>query len=136
MANSNKKSNRDQGGEFADLVGITITELEDGYACGEVEIKKKHTNKMGILHGGLIYSLADTVSGVAASSLGYEVVTLSSDFNYIKKGIDVKVLRAKGTMLKAGSTISLVEVLVMDQDDVVLSKGTFTFYNLKTPVES
>jgi acyl-CoA thioesterase len=68
--------------EFAQLLGMKITEARDGYArvvmdcCG-----KKNPN--GVAHGGAICALADQAFGIAANCAGIDRVAISVHIQYI-----------------------------------------------------
>ena len=47
-------------------------ELDEGYCKGELEVTDQHMNPLGTVHGGCLYTLADTVAGFAAASCGFE----------------------------------------------------------------
>ena len=47
--------------KFIELIGIRIVELDEGYCKGELEVTDQHMNPLGTVHGGCLYTLADTV---------------------------------------------------------------------------
>jgi len=53
---------------FRDLVGVTFTKVEGGYSHCVVEVDKKLLNPAGIVHGGALYTLADSGMGAALFS--------------------------------------------------------------------
>ena len=46
--------------KFIELIGIRIVELDEGYCKGELEVTDQHMNPLGTVHGGCLYTLADT----------------------------------------------------------------------------
>ncbi|MFB6186136.1 MAG: PaaI family thioesterase, partial [Halobacteriaceae archaeon] len=55
---------------FAQLLNIEITTVEDGYAEGELPMRQElswNTDEL-IAHGGVVFTLADTVGGAALVS--------------------------------------------------------------------
>ena len=56
----------DAANDFRKKIEMEITEARPGYAVGEIVLKPWHMNILGIVHGGVLYSLADTVGGTAA----------------------------------------------------------------------
>jgi acyl-coenzyme A thioesterase PaaI-like protein len=52
--------------EFAQLLGMEITDAYDGYACVVMDCTGKN-NPRGVAHGGAIFALADQVFGIAAN---------------------------------------------------------------------
>ena len=53
---------------YAGLLGISINRLEKGYASCSVTVTDKMLNFLGLLHGGLIFSLADVAFSAASNS--------------------------------------------------------------------
>lgn len=58
--------------KFIELIGIKIIEADEGYCKAELEVDDRHLNPLGTVHGGCLYTLADTVAGFAAASCGFE----------------------------------------------------------------
>ena len=62
--------------KFIELIGIKIIEADEGYCKAELKVDDRHLNPLGTVHGGCLYTLADTVAGFAAASCGFEGPTL------------------------------------------------------------
>lgn len=67
----NRKSN------FNRINGMNVMKLERGYAEVEMTVNDNSLNVLGSLHGGALYTLADTAAGVASLSYGITSVTLN-----------------------------------------------------------
>ena len=50
---------------FADLVGLALIEQRAGYSKCMIVATEKHYNPHKVVHGAVIYALADTGMGVA-----------------------------------------------------------------------
>jgi len=68
--------------EFAQLLGMEITEAGDGYARVTMSCRGK-SNPHGVAHGGAIFSLADQAFGIAANCAGTDRVAVSVHIQYI-----------------------------------------------------
>ena len=68
---------------FAQHIGMELLEVTEGYALGRIRLAKQYENIYGGMHGGCAYSLADTLSGIAASTYGEYVTTLDASMNYL-----------------------------------------------------
>lgn len=117
-------------GGFASDIGIKILSISKGYAKAEINIEKKHLNPGNSVHGGCIFSLADTVGGVAAWSRGNYVVTSSSNINYLNPAIDSKRLIGIAKEIKFGKKILIYDVEIWDEKDRLIAKVTNTYYSL------
>lgn len=109
---------------------IHIEELKDNCAKMSVEITPQSLNPSGIAHGGLIFGLADTAMGMAARTNGRNIVTVSSNIEYINAGIGSK-LTALATATKVGANIAFYkcEIYINDEKLCAIATGTFYFVN-------
>jgi uncharacterized protein (TIGR00369 family) len=65
------ESQQSPAGPFARLIGINYTEFGDGKCSATLDIRQHLLNPLGIAHGGVTFSLADsTCGGAALSALG------------------------------------------------------------------
>ncbi len=53
---------------FGELIGLDFTECSKGYSRCTLEIAEKLLNPHKVLHGGVVYSMADTGMGAALYS--------------------------------------------------------------------
>lgn len=100
--------------EFMHHIGFNLDVIEAGKIEGRVKLEKIHLQQAGLVHGGVIATVADIVAGFAAYSLvGVEekVVTGELKISYLRpaKG---DALWAKGWVLKQGRTINFCEAEV------------------------
>lgn len=69
---------------FMNYCGIKIDYLECGLAkVGMMIDPLKHANLNGAAHGGMLATLADNATGIAAATVGKRVVTVSMNLSYI-----------------------------------------------------
>jgi uncharacterized protein (TIGR00369 family) len=119
---------------FRDLVGIEITEAEDGHAEGVLELEAVHSSndRNLVAQGGVAFTLADSVGGAAAVSL-YERPTPTIDFriDYVAPATDD--LYATGEVVRDGSETSLVDVDVYDAEDALVARGTGVYKTSDLP---
>jgi len=54
---------------FQLLVGFDVTERGEGFSRCELEVEEKHLNPHRVVHGGVVYTLADTGMGAAVYSV-------------------------------------------------------------------
>ena len=115
---------------FSRLIGMHIVEVGNGTARTEMKINGDHKNPIGSVHGGAIASLADITGGAAAFSRGVRVTTLDSSIHYLRPGINTSCLYGISHELKRGHRVSVYEVTITDQDDVVLATAIYTYMTL------
>lgn len=125
---------RNEVNNYAKFLGIVTTEIKEGYAKAQMEIRPEHENAVGSVHGGAIFSLADTCAGAAAASYGTKMTTVSDDFHYLSPAMEVKALYAEAKAIKHGKRMSILEVEVLTDGKKLVAKGTFTYFNLGVPL--
>ena len=91
---------RNKRNAFAQLVGIKVVAIGKGYARSELEAREELMNPVDSIHGGCLFTLADTTGGAAASSHGEHVTTVDGDIRYLRAGIGVRKVIAEAKELK------------------------------------
>lgn len=122
-------------GKFIDTLGLEIREIRKGYVKGFLKIEKKHTNPLGAIHGGCLYSVADTVAGMAADTHGEYVVTASSSFTFLASTVDTVSITAEAEEVRYGRKISVYNVEIRNEHEELIAIGTYHFYNTEKPIE-
>lgn len=115
---------------FSTLMQMELVEVEDGYALGKMPFGNNCKNNYGGMHGGCIFSLADTIAGIAASTCGYYVTTVDADFHYLLPVKDTEYVWCKAKRIRQGRSIGVYEVQVFDDQERILDQGMFTYFKL------
>ena len=111
-------------------LGIALLAAHGGQAETRVTVEPRHANTLGICHGGMIFTLADTCFGFAAQSLGAErVVTQAASINFLSPGQIGEVLTARGAMVSRSGRTGIFDVTVTGGDGriVALLRGQARF---------
>ena len=97
--------------------------------CSEISMKITHgvTNLMGMVHGGMLYALADVVTGLTARADGREYVTQSAHINFIGNVSSGTVI-ARGLLIRRGRTITIVRGEVTDEKGKLLADVTVDMF--------
>ena len=115
---------------FASHIDVEITDIGLGTAVGQIVVQQHHGNPIGSIHGGCLFSLADTVGGAAAVSRRRPVTTVSSSINYVNAAMNPKLLIGKATEIKAGKKTCVYRVDVFDETGKLLTTATNTYFYL------
>jgi acyl-CoA thioesterase len=119
---------------FGDLIGLEFIKLEDGLSQCQLEVRESHLNPHRMVHGGVIYSLADTgMGGALFSSLdpGQRCATLEikiSYFHFVTTGI----LSCESKVVRKSRRFGFTESEVYN-DERLIAKATGTFAILGGP---
>ena len=101
-----------------------------------LRLAKPHTNSRGLIHGGLIASLADNAMGYScALVMGWttSLVTISLAVDYAGTAEIGQWLAVESDVIKTGSTICFAQSLIKADDAVVArANGTFRVVPKKT----
>lgn len=116
-----------------DLIGLQFTKRGQGFCRTEITITDSHLNPYGTLHGGVVYSLADTGMGGALSTM------LEEDERCSTVEIKINYLRSVGSgrlicdtrVLHKGKTIAFLESTLKNLEDTLLATATGTFNMFK-----
>jgi acyl-CoA thioesterase len=123
-----------QGGHVGDM-GMEVLEISDGYAVGKLVIEDRMLNPYGAIHGGVLFSLADTIGGSAALSRGFCIVTSTGTINYLRGTNQSREITAVATEVKYGKTLSVYDVEMTDEHNRLVAKAVMTYCSLNMPVE-
>jgi len=116
---------------FQELIGYRIVEWSEGLAIVSLEIGGQHLNRSGVLHGGVLTTLIDTVCGYAGCYCAVpgrvrRAVTLSLTTNFTGQ-VGSGVLQAVGRKQTGGRRIFYCSGEVFDADDALVAVGQGTF---------
>ena len=112
---------------FMTYNGLYIVEAKENYVKIGVDITEKSLNPFGIVHGGLIYTLADSAMGIALATTGRSGVTLNSTIDYLTPGKGKKLF-ADTEIVKDGKSIVVFRVNIKDENDTLVSVASGTYY--------
>ncbi|MGN1314342.1 MAG: PaaI family thioesterase [Lachnospiraceae bacterium] len=122
-------------GTFSDLMGMRILKYHKGYCLSEFIIKPGHRNPLGSVHGGCLFTIADTTAGTASILLGSDstVTTIDGNIQFLNPVLDCEVVYAEANVVKSGKRIVYTDVAVRDEDGKIFAKGSFTFARIRLP---
>lgn len=92
-----------------------------------VKITSETLNPFNIVHGGLIFSIGDTVMGVKIKSLGKNAVTLNSSINFISPGVG-KYLIATCKIIKDGKKTCVLQATIKNDLDKLVATMNGTYF--------
>jgi len=73
---------------FARHVGVELLECGGGSACVRLRILPHHLNGLGIVQGGVVFTLADFAFAAASNSRGAVAVALDTHLSFLKAARD------------------------------------------------
>jgi len=104
--------------------------IGDGRARFELAVEAKHLNPNGTLHGGVVYSLADSAMGAALFERlepGQMCVTLEIKVQYLAV-VTGGALAVDAAVVNKTTRIGVMEAKVYGDGDRLVALATGTFY--------
>ena len=120
-----------------ELIDFRLIKVELGEVAGEFEPAEFHYNPAGVVHGGIVCTLLDSVMGLSVLAqlpVGSAFSTLEVKVNFVRP-ISVKTgaLLAKGKVVHPGSRIATAEARLVDLQGKLYAHGTATCIVLREP---
>jgi acyl-CoA thioesterase len=109
----------------AQVAGMRVVEAEAGFATVEMTVREEMTNGLGVCHGGLVFTLADTAMAYASNAGDDRALSTSASIEWIRSASEGDRLRATcRTVVRRGrSAIHDIVVVDGDGETVALVRG-------------
>jgi len=119
---------------FGDLIGLSFSKIEDGRSQCQLLVMDDLHNPYGVVHGGVIYSLADTAMGGALYSCMREnerCVTVEMKVSYFE-AVTSGALDCTAEVVHRSRKLGYMEAEVKNGDRLVAkASGTFLIFEAK-----
>lgn len=111
---------------FSQWLGIKVMEIKEGYSKITMTIRKEMINGLGIIHGGVAFSMADSAFAFACNNRNVLSVALDTSINFLKPVHVDDVLIAEAKELHNGKSTGLYHITITNQHNHVVAvfKGT------------
>jgi 1,4-dihydroxy-2-naphthoyl-CoA hydrolase len=120
------------GGDFVELIGLEITEVTPDRVVGSLEIRPQLLQPYGILHGGVLCSIVETVGSVGAAAWFGDrgnVVGVSNTTDFIR-ATRTGTLAVVGTPIHRGRTSQLWVMEITDAAQRLIARGQLRVANV------
>ena len=109
------------------LDGVQILEVKPGYCKLEAYIDESNVNFYGFAHGGILFTLCDSASGIATYAYGVNNVTLDSSISYLKsvKTGKINIICAN---IHKGRKTAVNKVNIFNEEGELCTTSSFTMY--------
>ena len=116
---------------YAELIGLKIVEQHDGYSLCSVVVTEKLMNLHQVVHGAVLFSLADTGMGLALYPSLKEnelCATLEIKINYYKP-VSSGTIVCTSKLINRGKTIANLESDIhVNETLVAKANGNFSIF--------
>lgn len=119
-------------GGFADLVGYELVIWEEDLAEVELTVAKRHLNRSGVMHGGVLTTLIDSACGYSGcyspdGSQLRRAFTLSLSSNFVGAGQLGQRITARARRSGGGKSVFFADCEVRDESGRVIGSGQGAF---------
>lgn len=112
---------------FMELLGIEVTDVEDGRAELYMPYRKELTNPYGRLHGGAVMTLADSAIALAVNSkYGHPFYTTKFEIKF-KSSVEEGMIFAEAKLVDQKKSFVFGKVEVKSDKDELLAEVSATF---------
>src|ERR1700739_2017062 len=115
--------------DSTELLGFDVESVHDGRAIFRLDVRPRHKQIHGVVHGGILAALADTAAAIAAYTAvpkGVELVTLELKINYLEPVLGGRV-KADARVLRAGRNFIVTECEIFNESGSLAAKALLTF---------
>lgn len=111
---------------FSQWLGIEIIEVEEGLSKIKMTVRPEMLNGLGIVHGGIAFSLADSCFAFACNNRNELSVALDTSINFTKSIHVGDVLYAETKEIHNGKSTGLYHIFIHNQNNQLVAsfKGT------------
>jgi uncharacterized domain 1 len=120
---------------FAREIGIELLEVSPGKAKAKLCVEDRHLNAANVVHGGVIFSLADLVLAMASNSQGNVALGINVSVSYLKSA-QGKTLFAEANEVSRGPKLATYVMEVRDEANELIAMLMGTVYRKSESVGS
>ncbi|KAI9480915.1 MAG: esterase [Benjaminiella poitrasii] len=103
------------------LPGLKVLHSESGRVSAEFDVEKKHLNRLGSVHGGLLATVVDIGGSLAIASKGLYATGVSTDINisYISGAKQGETITVDAHVDRLGKTLAFTSVKMYSKGRLV-----------------
>ncbi len=119
---------------FGKIFGLTLVDVQEGYAKVEMVFTGDMENMFGMAHGGAIFSLMDAAFEVASNSHGTMAVALNMNINYLASPAKGAKLTAEAREINKTKRTAAYDIRATDDSGKLLASCQSLVYRLDKPL--
>jgi len=119
---------------FAKYTGIEIIDYSKGYAKAKMNVRDIHLNSAGTVHGGVLFSLADSAFAVASNSYGTIAMAINVSISYFK-AVSKGILFAEAREVSLNPRLATYVIEIKDEEGNIVAFFQGTVYRKKESLD-
>ncbi len=111
------------------FLGFSLEVIDRGWAVMQLKAGTRHKQIHGVVHGGILAALADTVGAMASYTVvpqGTAIATIEMKINYLEP-VPVGRIRAEANVLRAGRNFVVTECDLFTPAGKLATKALITY---------
>jgi acyl-CoA thioesterase len=113
---------------FTRWLGIIIDEHKEGYCRLHFTIREEMLNGFGIVHGGVLFSAADSAFAFACNSYGVLSVALDASITFVKAAVEGEIIFVGAKELHNGRKTGFYDIVLTNQQSDLIAAFRGTAY--------
>ncbi len=111
---------------FSQWLGIIVDEYREGYCRLHFTIRQEMLNGFGIVHGGALFSAADSAFAFACNSHGPLTVALDANISFAKAATTGAVITVEAQEMHRGNRTGFYDITLTNERNemIAIFKGT------------
>jgi len=111
---------------FSQWLGLQIEATGTGYCKLHFQVNDQHLNGFDVVHGGVLFSAADSAFAFACNSHGILTLALAADISFTRSARSGDILTVEARELHQGGRTGVYEVRITNTQGelTALFKGT------------
>lgn len=118
---------------FAASNGIELVECRPGYAKVQVKVQPFHLNAANVVHGGMIFTIADFACGAAANAYGLVTLSVNSSISNMAKCTS-GMITAEAVEISRSNRLCNYDVNVFDEAHSLIANFKGLSYITKSEI--
>lgn len=120
---------------FSQWMGVKIIEIKEKYCLLEMPIKPEMINGLKTVHGGIIFSFADTALAFSSNNTGDAAVALNCIINFTKAVKLGDTLTAESILISDTRKTGIYDITIKNQNEELVASFRGTVYKIGKKVQ-
>jgi len=111
---------------FSKWLGLEFIAIGEGTCTLKFTVRREMLNGFHSIHGGVLFSAADSAFAFSCNSCGRQTVALDCNINYARPAFEGEILIVDAHEITRGRTTGIYEIKITNEDEklVAIFRGT------------
>jgi len=119
---------------FSQWMGVSLIEIRENYCLIEMPIRKEMINGLKTVHGGVIFSFAESALAFSSNNTGNAAVALNCMISFTKAVRLGDTLIAESILMADTRKTAVYDITITNQHKVLVASFRGTVYKLEKKV--